>query len=1781
MDPSAAARSGAELEIRGARSTEWTHYPLTVTTLPGAEMELRVAYDRGRFGTDAVRRMLGHLGGVLDRIAAGPGAPLRGLSLLSAGEREEVLARGSAAAPAPAPRETLHALFGIRAERSPEAVAVVCGEERLTYAELDRRANRLARHLRALGVGPEVRVALCLERGLEMVVSLLAVLRAGGAYVPLDPAYPPERLRFLLEDSGARVLLAREAFLPGLSPFSGATLCPERQRLSIEAHADAALPETAGPQSLAYVIYTSGSTGTPKGVEVTHANVVRLFRATEGWFGFGAEDVWTLFHSYAFDFSVWEIWGALLYGGRLVVVPREVSRDPEAFRALLVSERVTVLNQTPSAFRQLMGADEGRHDDLSLRYVVFGGEALEPGSLREWVRKHGDERPRLVNMYGITETTVHVTCRVLTVEDVQAGGSPIGRPLPDLSVRLLDPRGEPVPLGVPGELYVGGAGVARGYLNRPELTAERFVPDPFSGEAGARLYRSGDRARWLASGELEYLGRADQQVKVRGFRIEPGEIEAVLRAHAEVAEARVVVREDAPGERRLVAYVVPAGEAPSGAELRAHAGERLPEHMVPGAFVFLEALPLTVNGKLDVRALFAPELSPGAEHVAPRTALEETVAGIWREVLRVERVGVHESFFELGGHSLLATQVASRVRRSLGAELPLRVLFESPTVAGVAEWLEGARVEDGAPPMLPVPRGGPLPLSFAQERMWFLQRMDPEGVGYVIRTGARLTGPLHLRALERSVAELVRRHESLRTVFAEVDGVPVQEVGPGSAHTLRVVELAHPGPAEREAGLGRHLAEEARRPFDLAAGPPFRALLLRLGEEEHALLLAMHHIVSDGWSMGILFRELSALYDAFSRGEPSPLPELRVQYADFAAWQRAWLSGEVLEAQLAWWRERLAGAPPLLELPTDRPRPPQPSFRGGVHRFTLPAPLVGALGALARAEGTTLFMALLGALQLLLGRYARQDDVVVGTPIANRNRSETEGVIGFFTNTLALRTGLGGEPTFRELLARVRETTLGAYQHQDLPFERLVEALRVERDLSRHAVFQVLFVLNNAPAEPPRLGGVRLSALGGERSAAKFDLALAVTEAGGGLACELEYAADLFDPATAERMAEGYRVLLEAAAADPGRRVSSLPLAGPEERERVLRAWNETYVAYPTEPVHERVAAQAALTPGAAAVVFGEERLTYAELDRRAEALARRLRALGVRPESRVGVLVERSPGMVVGLLGILKAGGAFVPLDPTHPRERLAYVLEDAGIRVLLTLERLRDRVPAHGAEVLSLDGDEAWMEAEDTGRAEPAGPRNLAYVLYTSGSTGQPKAVLVEHRSFANLVGWVDTYMTGDPELVVPLLSRLTFDASLKQLFGPLVCGGAVWIFPDEVVASPAALLQGLRGCTGVVLNSVPSYWRLLLDAMASGEAPAPAGVRRVCVGGEPLTEELVRRSREAFPGLEILNGYGPTEATVGVTAARVGAPPDVHIGVPLPNARVYVVDPRMEPVPVGVPGELCAGGVQVARGYLNRPDLTAEKFVPDPFGGAGERLYRTGDLVRWRPDGNLEFLGRIDQQVKVRGFRIELGEIESALTGHPAVGEAAVLAREDTPGDQRLVAYLVPAGEDVPPAPELRAFLKEWLPDYMVPAAFVALAALPRTGVGKLDRSALPAPRPQRADPAAGYAAPRTEVEAAVAAVWQEVLGVERVGMDDNFFDLGGHSLLLTRVQSRLRERLPDEVSLVSMFTYTTVRSLAEHLTGPGDGEAASRPDAAETEDRRASRKRRRELRKTING
>jgi amino acid adenylation domain-containing protein len=1699
----------APLDLEGTETAKFD-LTLNITEQRGA-LEGVLEYATDLFDAKTVERMVERLRLVLDAAVRSPEARVSDWHILTEQETR-LLAQWNQTETA-YPREAcIHELFEAQVDRTPDAVALVFEDERVTYAELERHANRLGRILRQHGVVAETRVALCLERKTDLIAALLGILKSGGAYVPLDPAYPAERLSYMLSDSGASLLLTSRNLAGAISGPSAHTLFLDEIVPGDDSDGDERMRADVHAENLAYLIYTSGSTGRPKGVSLTHRSAARFLRWAHEVFSSSEMSGVLAATSICFDLSIFEIFGPLTMGGTVVL-----ARDVLSLPSLPGRDRVTLVNTVPSAIAELLRT-HGLPD--SVKTVNLAGEPL-PLSIAQRIHALPFVE-KLYNLYGPTEDTTYST--FTRVERGTNTAPTIGRPVQGTRGYVLDRHMQLVPVGVRGEFYLAGAGLARGYLDRPGLSAERFLPDPFGPEAGARMYRTGDLARWLPDGTLEYFGRADTQIKLRGFRIELGEIEAALSVHPGVRDAVVALRQD-----RLVAYIVAEPE-PTPASLREHLGRKLPEYMIPAAFVTLAALPLSPNGKIDRRALPDPSrehVAVSEKDVAPRTPAEQALADLFAEVLRLPRVGVHDDFFGLGGHSLLATQLVSRVRSSLEIELPLRALFESPTVSGLAARVEVERRKGGAilPPVQRHGRDDELPLSFAQQRLWFLDQLAPGSTAYHMPFALRLSGPLDVEALRGAFEAISRRHEVLRTNIETFEGRARQKIHRPERFDLPLDDLSrHDAPGSQAYRLG---AEEALRPFDLATGPLFRARLFRLRDQEHILVAVMHHIISDGWSMAIVMRELLAHYDAVRTGRVAILPELPVQYADYAVWQRKWLSGDVLQRQLAYWREKLSGVAPL-ELPADRPRPPQPSHRGGSVRISLTKGLTEALHALARRRGGTLFMVLLAGFQTLLHRMSDQTDIAVGTPIAGRTQKELEGLIGFFVNTLVLRTNFAQDPSFLELLEQVKETTLDAYAHQDIPFEKLVEEISPTRDLSRQPLFQVMFALQNTPLEASEPGGLAVARLDLEGAeAAKFDLTLNLTESEGALVGALVYASDLFDVETVQRMVERLGAMLEEAVRSPDAPVSDWPLLTAEE-SRLLTQWNATEAPYPQAAcIHELFEAQVDRTPDALAVVFEDEAVTYDELDRRANGYASLLRAQGVGPEARVGLCLPRSVELIVAILGVLKAGGAYVPLDPSYPRERLEYMLQDSGARLLVTRGEPGESIAVHGHDLLDFSQLDA---ASDARLQSGVRPDNLAYIIYTSGSTGKPKGVMVAHRGACNLAETQRRlFGLGEGHRVLQF-SRTSFDASVFELLLALPVGGCLVLARAETLQPGDGLASLLEEREIDAALLPPSA----LAVMSEEKLSRPA---LLWVGGEACPPEVARRWSQ---GRRLINAYGPTEITVCATMfAYEPFEGSLPIGRALPNTHVYVLDRNLRLAPLGVPGELYIGGVGLARGYEGRHGLTAERFLPDPFSPVhGARMYRTGDRARWLQRGNLEFLGRVDEQVKLRGFRIELGEIEAALGAHPGVRDAAVNLRGD-----RLVGYVVADPELAPSPSALREHLGRVLPDYMIPAAFVTLDALPLSPSGKVDRRALPEPTNEIHPEEARRSRDRLEFE--LATIWEDLLGIRGVGLRDDFFALGGHSLLAARLAARIESQIGRKLPLARLLRGATVEEVAAAL------------------------------------
>ena len=1729
-----------------------THFDLSLDTHESGEgLWAALTYATDLFKSATIERLAQHWQNLLQAAVSAPRSRLCTLSMLDAPEQQRMLKDWNAPVTVAA-SHAVHQLFEAQAREHPARQALALDKQTLSYGELNRQANRLAHYLIAQGVGPEVLVGIAVERSFAMVVSLLAVLKAGGAYVPLDPEYPRERLVHMLDDSGVRLVLTQSHLRDRLP------LPPDLTALAIDL-ADAQLTQCAEhnpptafePRSLAYVIYTSGSTGKPKGVAINHAALSEFAGIAAEYSRLVADDRVLQFATLNFDGFVEQLYPALTLGATVVLRGPQLWDGADLYRQII--DQGITLADLPTAYWKLFLQDclaAGPRPYGALRQVHIGGEAMPLDGPVLWQRA-GLGHVRLLNTYGPTEATV--VSSVLDCSDdnavIGATASPIGRALPGRGLYVLDRDLNLLPVGAVGELYIASAsGLARDYLQRPSLTAERFVADPFS-TLGERLYRTGDLARYRADGVIEYVGRVDHQVKIRGFRIELGEIEALLLAQEAVREAFLLA-----ADNQLVAYLVPAQplsaaeHAAAGETLKATLSEQLPDYMVPAHLIFLDRMPLNPNGKLDRQALPKPDGSAVQQTwQAPVTPLQQQVAAIWADILGVERVGLTHHFFELGGHSLMAMQVVSRIRQALKLEVPLKLLFEKPRLEGfVAALTTQAPGAPNAPALLPVGRDQPLPLSYAQERQWFLWQLEPQSAAYHIPSALRLKGQLDLGALQRSFDTLLARHESLRTHLRQERDRTVQIISPQVSLPIAHAEV-------QEAQLKARVEAEIAQPFNLEQGPLLRVSLLRIAADEHVLVLVQHHIVSDGWSMQLMVEELVQLYAAYSQGQVLQWPALPIQYADYAVWQRNWMEAGEKARQLAYWRDMLGGEQSVLALPFDHPRPAVQSHRGARLAFELPGALTKSLKALAKQQDVTLFMLLLASFQTLLHRYSGQEEIRVGVPIANRNRSETERLIGFFVNTQVLKADLHGQMSVVQLLQQTRQRALDAQAHQDLPFEQLVEALQPERSLSHNPLFQVMFNHQTDVGQAQvqqQLTNLSVEGLEWESKTAHFDLDLDIQESTEGIWATLGYAQDLFEASTVQRMARHWQNLLQGMVADPRQNISQLNLLDNAERQQILQLWNQSDAGFSAKRlVHELVADRAGETPEAVAVKFGEQQLTYGELDRQANRLAHALIARGVGPEVRVAIAMPRSAEIMVAFLAVMKAGGVYVPLDIEYPRDRLLYMMQDSRARLLLTHSSALQQLPIpDGLDCLAIDLTEEWAGFSDTAPQVKLDGDNLAYVIYTSGSTGMPKGVAVSHGPLvAHIIATGERYETSPADCELHFMS-FAFDGSHEGWMHPLINGASVLIRDDSLWLPEYTYRQMHRH--NVTMAVFPPVYLQQLAEHAERDGNPPK-VRVYCFGGDAVAQASYDLAWRALKPTYLFNGYGPTETVVTplLWKARKDDPCGAvyaPIGTLLGNRSGYVLDAQLNLQPIGVAGELYLGGEGVARGYLERPALTAERFVPDPFGKPGSRMYRSGDLTRGRPDGVVDYLGRVDHQVKIRGFRIELGEIEARLREQDSVGETVVVAQEGPSGKQ-LVAYVVPldpllvddAVAQSTCREALRRALKTRLPDYMVPTHLMFLERMPLTPNGKLDRKGLP--RPDVSQIQQVYVAPQSELEQKIAAIWSDVLRLPRVGLHDNFFELGGDSIISIQVVSRARQA-GVRFTPKDLFQHQTVQSLA---------------------------------------
>ncbi|MEE3716406.1 amino acid adenylation domain-containing protein [Tumidithrix elongata RA019] len=1658
--------------------------------------------------------------------------------------------------------QSIPSRFAQQVVHFPNHIAVRTKTDRITYKDLDAFSNRVAHTLIAKCDTHQEPIALLFEPSIQMVAAVLGVLKAGMFFLPLDPNSPASHNISILERSGANHVLTDTKNLV----IAENLVCASSWIVNVDKldsqQSDMPVGEFATADTAAYVLYTSGSTGKPKGVLHNHRNVLHSIRQHTNSLRISSDDRISYLASYGRIAGITSLWRALLNGATLCIFNLHIEGSEE-LAGWLSREGITIYQSVPTLYRHWVKRLTDTDQFPMLRLVHLGGEPVIIQDVTLFKQHFSDDCILLHNL-GSTEVSTYRQNFISKDTPITDAAVPAGYPIEDKDISLIDDMGNQVGFNEIGEIVVRSRYLAVEYWQDPKLTRESFVEAPNGN--GERTFRTGDLGRIRPDGCLEHLGRKDRQIKIRGIRIEPAEIEAVLGQAPGVGQSVVVVGKDTDGYNQLIGYVIPAiGAHLSSNTLRNYLREYLPEHMVPSIFVTLDRFPLTPSGKVDQLALPPPVLyvrQSDLAFVAPSNTIEKTIAQIWEEVLGVSGVGILDRFFDIGGNSLRAMQAIVRLQNSLNRKLPLQVLFDNPTIADLSQFIQqnkGLGTDIQYEAISPRETQDRIPLSFAQLRLWFLDQLEPNSSFYNMPKAVRLSGSLKLDVLQRALDSIVAHHEVLRTHYIAENGSPIQIIAAPQSVELKIIDLQQYDREEQDALLQEWLEKESQRPFNLTTDLMIRGCLLQLAASEQILLLVKHHIASDGWSMRILWHQLTQLYTAFLEGKTNPIPPFSIQYADYAVWQREWLSGEVLDTQLNYWKQQLAGANPLLELPTDRPRPALQTYRGASQTLTLPQNLCASIHQLCSKEGVTLYMILLTAFQILLYRYSQQEDIIVGSPIAGRNRAEVEGLIGFFVNTLVLRTDLSGNPSFQELLTRVRSVSLEAYAHQDLPFEKLVEELNPERSLSYTPLFQVMFALQNVPRQEAQMLGLTLSPLPLESKSAKFDLDVSVIETEEQqLVCSWSYSTDLFDAITIEQMARHFQTLLEGIVEKPEQSISELPLLTKTELHQLLYQWNKTEQRYRRKSVHELFEAQVKLIPEAIAIEYLNQKLSYRELNSRANQLASHLSSLGVGAEVLVGICIDRSLEMIVGLLGILKAGGAYVPLDPDYPTERLAYIIADAKISFLLTQSKWASQLSKHQAQVICLDSDwEKISSYSQENLTESYVGENLAYVIYTSGSTGKPKGVMITHQALSNFIQTViSEYEITKSDRLLQFAS-INFDVAVEEIYPSLCAGATLVLRTDTMLTNLQTFVQACKDWQLTVLNLPTAYYHQLAAELASTNVTLPESLRLAIIGGERVLSEAVKSWQEYIvksgksDRWQLINAYGPTETTVSATLYQIPAMAstsvrEVPIGRPLAHLQTYILDKHLQPVPIGVPGELHIGGDSLARGYLNRPELTVEKFIANPFSQElGARLYKTGDLTRYRSDGNIEYLGRMDNQVKIRSFRIELGEIETLLAKHPEIRDLAVIVREDSLGDKRIVAYIVPHQDRSPTVNDLRNFLAQDLPQFMLPSAFVALDSLPLMPNGKVDRRSLPIPNISSVHISEVFIAPRDEVEQRLANIWEKLLGQHPIGIHDNFFSLGGHSLLSVRLVSEIEKNFNCKLSLTSFFQINTIAEIAEWI------------------------------------
>ncbi|RPK07111.1 Malonyl CoA-acyl carrier protein transacylase [Bacillus subtilis] len=1690
---------------------EEPHFDFVMQVTHEETLEVTIRYNSHLYNKNIMENISGHMEQIVLQVTSQEDILVDEIEILKPSEKQTILFELNNTDANFPDDKTIHQLFEEQVLRTPNRVALVCEGNKLTYNELNEQANQLARVLREKGVGPEKIVGIKLNRSIDMVVGILAILKAGGAYLPIDPEYAVERIQFMLEDSKAHLLIVSEQ-LDHLARYKGEIL--NLASVDLNKQGKENLERFNRPQDLAYIIYTSGSTGKPKGVMIEHRNVIRLLFNNQNKFDFNENDVWTVFHSFCFDFSVWEMYGALLNGGKAIIVTSLIARDTKRFLELLSQEKVTVLNQTPTAFYQLISEHIGNYDErnLDLRYIIFGGEALAPYKLKDWKNRYPEMK--LVNMYGITETTVHVTYKEIGEHEIEANISDIGKPIPTLKTYVLDHLSNPVPIGVAGELYVSGEGVARGYLNQEELTKERFLDNPLV--PNERMYKSGDLVRWLPDGNLEYLGRLDTQVKIRGHRIEIKEIETALLLNSVIQEVVVVARKDEQHQDYLCAYIVANGQW-TVSELRQYLSETLPLFMIPSYFVSMDKIPQTSNGKVNVKALPEPKqnIQLGMKYTSPSNRTESVLIEIWQTILGVDRIGVHDNFYDLGGHSLKATLLISRIHKELDIVVPLRMVFSHPTVKEMANYINGIS-EEAFENIEPVQEQVYYPVSSAQKRMYIINQLDEAGTNYNMPFTLEIEGELDKYRLKSALSSLINRHESLRTSFHMVDGELMQQV-----HLEVPWNLIEISSTEEEA---KKVIDSFITPFELDCAPLFRAVLIDVNSHKSIFLMDIHHIISDGVSGNVILNDLMAFYQGRT------LPKLRIQYKDYVAWTKGPSQIANLKKQEAYWLEQFSSDHSVLELPLDTPRSSIKKVEGNTLDFYIESEMLEKLKSLSASQGSTLYMTLLAGYNVLLSKYSGQDDIIVGTPIAGRNHHDLDSIVGVFINTLAIRNYPKEEKNFLEFLEEVKECLFDAYENADYAFESLIEKLDLKHDLSRHPLFDTMFTLQNLEDTELDVPGIDIKPYDVDWSTSKFDISWELEEDKGGIHVSIEYSNHLFRQETIERMFNHYKHILHQIVEKPNQKIVELQLVTEAEKQQLTAGYNETFSAYTKKTIHQMFEGIVEQFPNEMAVVYGDDKLTYQQLNERANQLARLLRKKGLCREQVVGIVFDRGIDTLVAIIAVLKAGGAYLPIDAEYPKERIEYMIQDSSAQVLIVQDQ--GLIPANYTGV-SVVMDQSQCYQGDVSNLQNINEYNdLAYIIYTSGSTGKPKGVMIEHQGVCNLCLNADIlgYEIGSRALQ---FASISFDASVFEIFFTLLSGATLYMAQKELLLSKADFIPWLKKNEIEIIPFIPPS---VLKLFTYEALPS---LRTILTAGESCSFDLIQRWGH---NRTFINAYGPTEATVCATLA-ICDPSDetVSIGRPVWNKKIYILNENLQVQPIGVPGELCIGGDGLARGYVNLPELTERQFVDNPF-IPGEKIYRTGDLVRWLPNGNIEFLERIDDQVKIRGHRIELGEVNKALLQHPVINEAVVAVKTDKNDEAYLCAYIV-ADKDWKVA-EIRKYLGLVLPQYMMPSVFMDIKKIPLTSNGKLDKKALPEPLDMLGD-ISKYSPPTNRMERILTEIWSEVLGIEKVGIDDNFFELGGHSLKAMMVVSRIQKSMGVAVSLRELFGASTIKDLSKIL------------------------------------